>query len=104
MSSNWDIFFCFLEQVEMRQRFVSSFVVQTAVTFNTNELNMSLSILVGITNIMSSFLLAYTFIFSKSAEAFKFVNAYWKSFFFEMIAKICSNVGWFFSWFISGNG
>ena len=66
----------------MGRRFVSSFVVQTDATFNTNELNMPLSILVGITNTMSSFPLAYTFISSESAEAFKFVNACCKELFF----------------------
>lgn len=47
--------FCSPKQIEMRRRFVSSIVVQTNATFNTNELNMPLSILVGITNTMSSF-------------------------------------------------
>lgn len=75
-------FFCSPEQVEMGRRFVSSFVVQTDSTFNTNELNMPLSILVGITNTISSFPLAYTFISSESAEAFKFVNACCKELFF----------------------
>lgn len=44
---------------------------------------MLLSILVGITNTISSFPLAYTFISSKSAEAFKFLNAYCKEIFFR---------------------
>lgn len=44
---------------------------------------MPLSILIGITNTISSFPLAYTFIFSESAEAFKFVNAYCKELFFQ---------------------
>ena len=48
-------FFCSPEQIEMAQRFVSSFVIQTNAIFNTNELNMPLSILVGITNTMASF-------------------------------------------------
>lgn len=66
----------------MGRRFVSNFVVQTDATFNTNELNMPLSILVGVTNTMSTFPLAYTFISSESAEAFKFVNACCKELFF----------------------
>ena len=66
--------FCFLEQIKIGQRFVSHFVIQTDATFNTNELNMPLSILVGITNTMSSFPLAYIFISSESVEVFKFVN------------------------------
>ena len=71
----------------MGQRFISSFVVQTDATFNTNELNMPLLILVGITNTMSSFPLVYTFISFESAEAFKFVNSYCKKFFFKIIAR-----------------
>lgn len=74
--------FCSPEQIEMGRIFVSNFVVQTDARFNTNELNMPLSILVGITNTMSSFPLAYTFISSESAEAFKFVNACYKENFF----------------------
>lgn len=70
------------EQIEMGRRFVSNFVVQTDAAFNTNELNISLSILIGITNTMSSFPLAYTFISSESTEAFKFLNACCKELFF----------------------
>ena len=69
------IFFYSLEQIEMAQRFISSFVIQTDATFNTNELNMLLSILVRVNNTMASVPLAYTFISSESSEAFKFVNA-----------------------------
>lgn len=55
-------FFCSPKQIEMARRFVNSFVIQTDATFNTNELNMALSILVGVTNTMVSFPVAYTFI------------------------------------------
>lgn len=74
--------FCSPKQIQMAQRFDSGFDIQTDATFNTNELNMPLSILVGVTNTMSTFPVAYTFISSKSAEAFKFVNACYKEFFF----------------------
>ena len=43
---------------------------------------MPLSILLGVTNTMSSFPAAYTFISSESAEAFKFINACCKELFF----------------------
>lgn len=43
---------------------------------------MPLSILLGITNIMSSFPLGYIFISSESAEAFKFINACCNKLFF----------------------
>ncbi len=75
-------FFCSPEQIEMARRFVSSFVIQTDATFNTNELNMPLSILVWVTNTIASFPLADTFISSESVEAFKFVNAFCKELFF----------------------
>ncbi len=55
-------FFCSPEQIEMALRFASSFVIQKNATYNTNELNMPLSILVGVTNTMASFPVAYTFI------------------------------------------
>ncbi len=40
------------------------------------------SILLGVTNTMSSFPVAYIFIFSKFVEAFKFINACYKELFF----------------------
>lgn len=43
---------------------------------------MSLSILFGIINTISNFLLTYTFFSSKYAKAFKFVNTYCKKLFF----------------------
>ena len=74
--------FCLPEHIEMARRFLSGFLIQTDATFNTNELNMPLSILLGITNTMSSFPVAYKFISSESAEAFKFINACCKELFF----------------------
>lgn len=76
------ILFCSSEKIEMARRFVSGFLIQTDATFNTNELNMPLSILLGVTNTISSFPVAYTFISSESAEAFKFINACYKELFF----------------------
>ncbi len=49
------------------------FLSRTDATFNTNGLNMLPSILLGVTNAMSSFPVAYIFISSESAEAFKFI-------------------------------
>lgn len=66
----------------MARRFVSSFIIQTNAIFNISKLNMPLSILVGVTNTMTSFPLAYTFIYSKSIETFKFVNICCKKLFF----------------------
>ncbi len=36
-------FFCSPEQIQIAQRFVSGFVIETDATFNTNELRMPLS-------------------------------------------------------------
>lgn len=66
----------------MRQRFVSSFVIQTDATFNINELNMLLSILVGIINTISSFPLAYIFIFLSLKKHSNLSMPIAKSFFF----------------------
>ena len=67
----------------MARQFVSGFLIQTDVIFNTNKLNMPLSKLLGVTNTMSSFPVAYALIFSESAKAFKFINACCKELFFE---------------------
>lgn len=74
--------FCSPKQIEMARRFVSRFLIQTDATFNTNKLNIPLSILLGITNTILSFPMAYTFISLESAEAFKFINACCKELFF----------------------
>lgn len=67
--------FCSPEQIHMARQFVSGFLIQTDATFNTNELNMLLSILLGATNTVSSFPVAYALISSESVKAFKFINA-----------------------------
>ena len=74
--------FCSPEQIYMARRFVSSFCLQTDATFNTNELNMPLSVLIGTTNLGRSFPVAYCFISSESAEAFTFMWACLKELFF----------------------
>lgn len=66
----------------MAFRFVSSFVMQTDATFNTNELKMPLSILLGVTNTLASFPVAYFFISSESADAFIFIHVCCKEIFF----------------------
>ena len=45
--------FCLPEQIEMARQFVNGFLIQTDAKFNTNKLNMPLSILLGVTNTMS---------------------------------------------------
>lgn len=68
-------FFCNEEQICLARRFLSHFLVETDATFNTNRLNMPLSVLLGITNTGSSFPAAYCFISSESKESFLFMFA-----------------------------
>ena len=49
--------------------------METDVTFNTNRLNMPLSVLFGITNTGLSFPAAYCYISSESKESFLFMFA-----------------------------
>lgn len=55
--------------------FLVIFLVETNTTFNTNRLNMPLSVLLGITNTGSSFPAAYCFISSESKESSLFMFA-----------------------------
>lgn len=66
-------FFCNEEQIRLARRFVSGFLLETDATFNTNQLNLPLSILVGVTNTMRTFTVAYCYITSESAESFLFL-------------------------------
>ena len=66
-------FFANAWQIFMARRFISRFVLQTNATFNTNELNLSLSILIGKTNILTSFVAAYCYVTFESKIAFIFV-------------------------------
>ena len=68
-------FFCNEEQICLARRFLSHFLVETDATFNTNRLNMPLSVLLGITNTGSSFPAAYCFISLESKESFLFMFA-----------------------------
>ena len=68
-----DIFFISPAQIELGRRFVSRFMYQTDATFNTNELRLPLSSMVGITNTGHTFPLAYCYITSESAKSFEFV-------------------------------
>lgn len=66
-------FFCNEEQIRLARRFVSGFLIETDATFNTNQLNLPLSTLVGVTNTMRTFTVAYCYITSESAESFLFL-------------------------------
>lgn len=53
--------------------FVSHFLLETNATFNTSYLNITLSLLLGITNTKTIFLMAYYYITSKSRKSFIFI-------------------------------
>jgi hypothetical protein len=53
------------------QRFVSSFIYKTNVTFNTNSLKLLLSVIVSINNTRATFLVAYYYITSEFTVFFK---------------------------------
>jgi len=66
-----DIFWMSPEQIRMARRFASDFMYEINTTFNTNILKLLLSVIVGIDNTSSTFLLAYYYITSESAASFK---------------------------------
>ena len=76
-------FFCNAEQIRLTRRFVSGFLIETDATFNTNQLNLPLSVLVGITNTNQTFPAAYCYITSESAECFTFLFDCMKDLFFH---------------------
>lgn len=66
-------FFCNEEQICLARQFVSGYLIETDATFNTNQLNLPLSTLVGVTNTMQTFTVAYCYITLESAESFLFL-------------------------------
>lgn len=75
-------FFCNSEQIRLTRRFISSFMVQTNATFNTNHLNLPISALVGKTNTQQTFHVAYFLITLESTEAFVFITQCMNDLFF----------------------
>ena len=69
-----DIFFINDDQISFGRRFVSGFLYETDAIFNTNELRLPLSVMVGITNTGKTFPLVYCYITSESAKSFDFVS------------------------------
>ncbi len=75
-------FFTSPKQIRLARQFASHFVVITDATFNTNENDLPLSVLVCVTNTLRSIPIAYCFIESESTEAFLFMNDCIKDLFF----------------------
>ena len=57
-------------------------MIQTEATFNTNQLNLPLSVPVGKSNLNKTFHVAYCVITSESAEAFAFITQCMNDLFF----------------------
>ncbi|KAK0516467.1 hypothetical protein JMJ35_001070 [Cladonia borealis] len=75
-------FFCNSEQILFARRFASQFLVITDATFTTNANKLPLSVIVCVTNMLRSFLIAYYFITSESADTFIFINECIRELFF----------------------
>ena len=76
-------FFCNSERIRLARCFISSFMIQTNATFNTNQLNLPISALVGKSNTQRTFHVAYCLITSESTEAFAFMTRCMKDLFFH---------------------
>ena len=61
-------YFCNSEQIQLARRFLSHFVVEINTIFDTNYLNMPLSIFFNITNMGLSFSTKYCYISSKNKK------------------------------------
>ncbi len=69
-----NLFFCNSEQTRLVRQFVSTFIYETNATFDTNELQMPLSVLVGVLNTGKTFLFALCFTTFESAVTFDFME------------------------------
>lgn len=78
-----DLFFCSSEQIRLARKFVSCFIYETDATFNTNKLQMPLSILVGILNTGKTFPFALCFIPSETTTSFDFMEQQLDDLFFH---------------------
>jgi hypothetical protein len=67
------IFFCSSDQIYLARRFASRCMIQIDATFNTNNLNLPLSVIVGVTNTGMTFPIGFAFIQSESTEAFQHI-------------------------------
>lgn len=61
------------EKIEFVFEFMNEFLFQTDDIFNTNQLNMSLSTIIGITNTIKAFFIEYCYITWKFVKAFTFI-------------------------------
>ena len=69
-----DLSFCSSKPIRLARKFVSSFIYEPDATFNTNELQMPLSILVGILNTGKTFPFGLCFITLETTASFEFME------------------------------
>jgi len=65
-----EIFFMSVDQILLARRFVSGFMYETDVTFNTNKLRLLLLVMVGIDNTRKTFPMAFMYYTIESVKAF----------------------------------
>jgi MULE transposase domain len=68
-----DLFWQSAEQIRITRQFVSGFMYKTDATFNTNNLRLPLSVIVGIDNTGKTFPIAYCYITLEFAVSFKWI-------------------------------
>jgi hypothetical protein len=61
-------------QIRQARRFVSGFCYKTDATFNTNNLNLPLTVMVGIDNTGCTFPIGFVYITTESAKSFQFID------------------------------
>ena len=68
------LFFCSSEQIDLARRFVSEYMYEMDATFNTNNLQLPLEVLVGIDNTNHTFPIAFVYQVTEAADIFAFTN------------------------------
>ncbi|KAI9766567.1 MAG: hypothetical protein M1839_004877 [Geoglossum umbratile] len=87
------LFFMSDAQMQWGQRFSSSFIVKIDTTFNTNNLRLLLTIVTNISKTEVSFLLAFSFLPSKSKVSFNFIFQSLRELVWEEYASLVIIVG-----------
>ena len=77
------IWFALDQQIQLAQRFVADFLLLSDGTFSTNALNLTLIVMVGITNTGRSFPVSQSFARSEATVSFDFIFECHKDFIFR---------------------
>ena len=92
-------FFISPKQIRLARQFASYFIVIIDITFNINENNLLLLVLIYIINTLKTIFIIYYFIESEFTEIFLFINNYMKNLFFY---NDCKDPGILLSDFAAG--